>query len=122
MTIFFRELDVSVVFISFSTYMCSFFIYCRAVPAYVLPMMYKRDSSGEIIPPEETGDEYFDDSIPYEGLYINYAKSIMEISNGDIRSMNFTHPSRASIILHPTSKFTAAVQDIEDGLVDMAGE
>ena len=101
-------------------YMCSFFIYCRAVPAYVLPYMYKRDSSGEIIPPEETGDEYFDDSIPYEGLYINYAKSIMEISNGDIRSMNFTHPSRASIILHPTSKFTAAVQDIEDGLVDMA--
>ena len=85
-------------------------------------VMYKRDSSGEIIPPEERGDEFFNDNIPFEGMYINFAKSIVEISNGDIRSMNFTHRSRVSSIVHPTSSFTAAVQDIEDGLVDMAGE
>jgi hypothetical protein len=34
--------------------------------------------------------------------------------------MNFTHRSRVSGIVHPSSSFTAAVQDIEDGLVDMA--
>ena len=43
-----------------------------------------------------------------------------QISNGDIQSMNFTHRSRVSGIVHPASSFTAAVQDIEDGLVDMA--
>ena len=89
---------------------------------FSLLVMYKRDSSGEIIQPEERGDEFFNDNIPFEGIYINFVKSIMEISNGDIRSMNFTHRSRVSSIVHPTSSFTAAVQDIEDGLVDMAGE
>ena len=89
---------------------------------YSLLVMYKRDSSGEIIQPEERGDEFFNDNIPFEGIYINFVKSIMEISKGDIRSMNFTHRSRVSSIVHPTSSFTAAVQDIEDGLVDMAGE
>ena len=43
-----------------------------------------------------------------------------QISKGDIQSMNFTHRSRVSGIVHPASSFTAAVQDIEDGLVDMA--
>lgn len=79
--------------------------------------MCKRDSNGEIL--ANLGDEYYDDSTPYEGVYVHYLKKIMEVSNGDIRSMTFTHRSRASSILSPTSNFTAAVHDVEDGLVDM---
>ena len=43
-----------------------------------------------------------------------------QISNGDIRSMDITHRSKVSGIVHPASSFTAAVQDVQDGLVDMA--
>ena len=50
----------------------------RAVPTYLNPYMYKRDSEGEII--LDRGDEYYDDSIPYDGVYIHFAKQIMEVS------------------------------------------
>ena len=51
----------------------------RAVPTYLNPYMYKRDSEGEII--LDRGDEYYDDSIPYDGVYIHFAKQIMEVSS-----------------------------------------
>ena len=57
-------------------------------------------------------------SIPFAGVYINYINEIVSISNGGIKDIAYTHQSKASDILHPTS-FTAAVQDIEDGLADM---
>eukprot|EP00581_Thalassiosira_minuscula_P007139 CAMPEP_0183703846 /NCGR_PEP_ID=MMETSP0737-20130205/1421_1 /TAXON_ID=385413 /ORGANISM="Thalassiosira miniscula, Strain CCMP1093" /LENGTH=733 /DNA_ID=CAMNT_0025930645 /DNA_START=80 /DNA_END=2281 /DNA_ORIENTATION=+ len=89
------------------------------IPTYLLPMMYKRDpSGGEIV--SSPGDEYYDDSVPYEGVYIHYVKQIMEISKGDIKNITMTHKSIASSLVHPQSSFTAAVQDLEDGLVDMA--
>ena len=50
----------------------------RAVPTYLNPYMYKRDSEGEIL--LDRGDEYYDDSIPYDGVYIHFAKQIMEVS------------------------------------------
>ena len=71
--------------------------------------MYKRDSNGVY----ERGDEYYNDSIPYEGVDIHYLKQIMEV-------LTFTHRSKVSDIEHPTSIFTATLQDIQDGLVDMA--
>ena len=43
-----------------------------------------------------------------------------QISKGDIQNITYTSRSKASSHVHPTSKFTAAVQDIEDGLVDMS--
>jgi len=89
-----------------------------AIPTYMMPMLYKRDANGDIF--QELGDEYYDNTIPFEGVYIHFVKEIMAISNGDIRSMNFTHRSKVSGVVHPTSSFTAAVLDIEDGLVDMA--
>mmetsp|Transcript_36003 Transcript_36003/g.63128 ORF Transcript_36003/g.63128 Transcript_36003/m.63128 type:complete len:701 (+) Transcript_36003:59-2161(+) len=89
------------------------------VPYYVLPMMYKRDpSSGEIISAPDS--EYYDDNIPYEGVYINYVKMIEEISKGDIQNITLTHRSKVSSRVHPGSSFTAAVQDIKDGLVDLS--
>ena len=80
--------------------------------------MYKRDSNGGIL--TERGDEYYNDSIPFEGVYIHYLKQIMKFSDGDIKSLNFTHRSKVSDIEHPTSTYTATIQDIADGVIDMA--
>ena len=68
--------------VSFFSNMCSeYYIHCkfhRAVPTYLNPYMYKMDSEGEIL--LDRGDEYYDDSIPYDGVYIHFAKQIMEVS------------------------------------------
>jgi hypothetical protein len=40
--------------------------------------MFKRDPVGNIL--DATGPEYYNSSIPFEGIYINYAKEIMEVS------------------------------------------
>jgi len=50
----------------------------RAVPTYLNPYMYKMDSEGEIL--LDRGDEYYDDSVPYDGVFIHFAKQIMEVS------------------------------------------
>ena len=40
--------------------------------------MYKRDPiSGEII--TVAGDEYYDNSLPYEGVYINFVREILKV-------------------------------------------
>lgn len=41
----------------------------------------------------------------------------MEIANGDF-TMEYTSGSKAARKVHPTSAFTAAIQDVEDGLID----
>ena len=59
----------------------TFYIYIailRAVPTYLNPYMYKVDSEGEIL--LDRGDEYYNDNIPYDGVYIHFAKQIMEVS------------------------------------------
>ena len=92
-----------------------------AVPTLMHPMMNKELPDGTSIW-TRTDDRkyYFDDSIPYGGIYIDYVNSIVQLSKGDIQNVTFTHTSRASAIQHPRSSFTAAVQDVENGLVDMA--
>ena len=50
-----------------------------AIPTYLQPYMYKRDSEGAIL--LDRGDEYYDDSHPYGGVYIHFAKNIMEASS-----------------------------------------
>ena len=89
-----------------------------AIPDYQYPMLGKQLSDGSKT--FEIGDEYFDDSIPFRGVYIDYINDIVQLSNGDIRNVTYTHTSKASIKEHPTSSFTAAVEDVENGLVDMA--
>jgi len=80
---------------------------------------YKKDPFSEEVL-FRPGNEFYDDNIPYEGIYITYIKKIQEVSGGDIQNINFTYRSQASSLVHPGSSFTAAVQDLEDGLVDMA--
>ena len=72
--------------------------------------MYKRDGDGEIL--STIGSEYYDDGVPFEGIYPSFVRGIADISNGDIRNITFTHRSRAASLLHPTSSYTAAVQDV----------
>mmetsp|Transcript_1544 Transcript_1544/g.3190 ORF Transcript_1544/g.3190 Transcript_1544/m.3190 type:complete len:753 (+) Transcript_1544:97-2355(+) len=89
-----------------------------SVPSYLEPMIFKRDGEGNII--DEPGEEYYDNSVPYEGAYMNYIKEIMRIAKGDITNVTYTYKSRSSTLKHPSSHYTAAVQDIENGLVDMS--
>ena len=81
--------------------------------------MFKRDPANNDILPAP-GEEYYNNSIPFEGVFINYADSIKENSGGDIADIKYTHRSRISGELHPTSSYTAAVQDVKDGIVDMS--
>jgi len=59
-----------------------------------------------------------DYSVPHEGAHINFVKSLEGIADGDF-DVNYVHGSRASLLLHPSSPGTAAVQDVADGLVDI---
>ena len=44
-----------------------------------LTVIYKRDpSSGEI--QSAPGSEYYDDNVPYDGVYLHYTKKIVEVS------------------------------------------
>ena len=54
------------------------------VPTYLFPMMYKREAD-EVL--TSTGDEYFDNNVPYEGVYPAYLQRIREMSNGDIKNV-----------------------------------
>ena len=92
-----------------------------AVPAFRHPMLYKEYPNGTLV--FTRADEkkyYFDDNASFGGIYIDYINSIVQLSDGDIQNISFTHTSRASLKQHPTSSFTAAVRDVENGLVDMS--
>jgi len=97
-----------------------------AVPRFMRPFMYKRNlEDNGLVATEDheyydnLGSEYYNNSIPYEGAIIDYFDSLMGIADGDF-NIEYTYGSRASRRVHEASTFTAAVQDIEDGLVDAA--
>ena len=56
-------------------------------------------------------------SVPYEGAIIDYFDDLIRIADGDF-DISYTFGSKSSNRIHPKSSFTAAVQDIEDGLAD----
>ena len=100
--------------------------------AYFPPYNYKRSPTGDIL--VVAGEGHYDNrwacfcnnssitdystkchhnmtfclwhSVPYEGVLINYLKSLEEISNGDF-SLSFTYGSKASELVHPKSAYTA---------------
>ena len=41
-------------------------------------MIFKRGDDGE--PLLSTGPEFYNDSVPFEGAYVNYAKQIVDVS------------------------------------------
>lgn len=83
----------------------------------VSPMVYKTDINGEVL--VAGSPEYKNDSVPFEGVYISYMEELMSLSKGDI-AINYTHRSNSADNMYPTSAGTAAVQDVADGLLDMA--
>ena len=93
--------------------------FLAAVPSLQLPNLFKLDTAGNLV--LDKGDEYYDDESPFYGVYINYVKDLVRVSNGDIGGLNFTHVSRGSNVEHPSSSYTAAVQDVANGLVDLVG-
>lgn len=83
----------------------------------IMPWVYKQNYEGEI--PVVPGDEYYDNDMPYGGVHINFVKSLQNVADGDF-TVEFIHGSKASRKVHPSSPGTAAVQDVADGLVDIA--
>ncbi len=91
------------------------------IPDYLYPSLNKQLPDGTVLNHHyEQGDEYFDDSIPFGGIYIDYMKELAALSNGDIQNVTFTHTSKASLKRYPASSFSAAVRDVGNGLMDMA--
>lgn len=85
--------------------------------AYFPPYHYKRNGEGEIL--SLPGEEYWNVSIPYEGVMIDYLDQVQALADGDF-TIEWTFGSKASRLVHPSSAYTASVQDIQDGLIDMA--
>jgi hypothetical protein len=50
--------------------------------------MYK-SLDGE--PLSTVGSEYYDNSIGYEGVYPDYIKNVVSVSNGDILNVSYTY-------------------------------
>ena len=69
--------------------------------------------------PHYFGQNMFNESVPFEGATINFFNSLEDLADGDF-SIAYTHGSKAANNLYPTSSYTAAIQDVEDGLVDLA--
>jgi len=59
-----------------------------SVPTYQVPVMYK-SLDGE--PLNTVGSEYYDNSIGYEGVYPDYIKNVISVSNGDILNVSYTY-------------------------------
>lgn len=85
--------------------------------AYFPPYHYKRGPDGGVL--SAAGDEYWNTSVPYEGVMVDYLRELQDLSGGDFE-VEWTHGSRASKRVHPSSAYTASVQDIADGTVDLA--
>ena len=86
--------------------------------AYFPPYHYKRNvNTGEIL--SEPGEEYWNTSIPFEGAMIDYLDQLQQLADGDF-DVQYTFGSKASKLVHPSSSYTAIVQDVKDGLIDMA--
>ena len=85
--------------------------------AYFPPYHYKRGPDGEVL--SAAGEEYWNTSVPYEGVMVDYLRELQDLSDGDFE-IEWTHGSRASKRVHPSSAYTASVQDIADGTVDLA--
>jgi len=84
---------------------------------YFYPYNYKRNELGEVL--SEPGEEYWNNSIPFEGAMVEYLDQLQTLAKGDF-NVEWTFGSKSSMLIHPNSPYTASVQDVQDGLVDMA--
>lgn len=85
--------------------------------AYFPPYHYKRNELGEVL--SKPGEEYWNKTIPFEGAMVDYLDQLQTLAAGDF-NVEWTFGSKASKLIHPSSAYTASVQDVQDGLIDMA--
>ena len=86
-----------------------------AIPDYHYPYLFKRDANENPLMFED--GEYLFDTEP-EGVLVEYIDQLQELSKNDFK-ITFTYGSRGSKLEHG-SGYTGAIQDIHNGLVDMA--
>mmetsp|Transcript_5441 Transcript_5441/g.13625 ORF Transcript_5441/g.13625 Transcript_5441/m.13625 type:complete len:357 (+) Transcript_5441:326-1396(+) len=91
-------------------------IIAGVAPQYLPPLIFKAIPSSDILAVQE--DEYYNNSVPYEGVLNDYMDALVHTSNGNF-NVTYTFGSKASRLLHPTSPWTAVIQDVKDGLIDM---
>ena len=76
------------------------------------PLHFKRDAAGEVV--TGIGELYRNDSVPWEGSIIDYANDVAQNVKID-----FTWASDGARENYPSSKWTAAVADVANGVVDV---
>ena len=89
-----------------------------AVPA--LQQIFKTDPGSREGVVDSQGDAYYNSSITYEGIYMDYVRDLIRLSGGDIEEVAYTHESRGSSTRYRASRYTALVQDMENRIADMA--
>ena len=89
------------------------------LPRSVYPRHYKRDSAGKVYSGgNEPGSIYFDDSVPWEGYFIDYIRALGDIAPWG--NLSFHATSEGARIEFNESRWDAAVQDVGSGINDVA--
>jgi len=88
------------------------------IPTMVYPMHFKRDATGAVVLGVED-PLYFDDSVPWEGIMIDYMDALLSVA--PYAGFNYTFTTPVSRLAFPGSKWTATVFDVTKHVVDMGG-
>ena len=86
------------------------------IPTMVWPMHFKRDATGAVVLGVED-PLYFDDSVPWEGIMIDYMDALLSVA--PYAGFNYTFTTPVSRLAFPESKWTATVFDVTKKVVDM---
>ena len=88
------------------------------LPRSVYPRHYKRDSAGKVYSGgNEPGSVYFDDSVPWEGYFVDYIRNLSAIAPWG--NLSF-HATSEGARIEFKSSWDAAVQDVGSGINDVA--
>jgi len=88
------------------------------IPTMDYPMHFKRDATGAVVLGIED-PMYFDDSVPWEGIMIDYMDALLSVA--PYAGFNYTFATPVSRLAFPGSKWTATVFDVTKHVVDMGG-
>ena len=88
------------------------------LPRSVYPRHYKLDSAGKVYSGgNEPGSVYFDDSVPWEGYFVDYIRNLSAIAPWG--NLSF-HATSEGARIEFKSSWDAAVQDVGSGINDVA--
>lgn len=84
-------------------------------PFSLYPLHYKRLAGGEAY--YGRGDVYADDSIPWEGIFVDYVRALA--AEAPWGNLSFHGTSTGAQLAVPNSSWTAAVHDVGSGVFDL---